>query len=130
MRSSRGIRSRRPQKCQTVSPSSTKPRKSQTPKNYNQRVCIKQDYVIVHKLDEFKDLPWSKLDSDRCSYDWTFGMGGHGFNNWTATISIPDADGEHCHVWELPLQIAAMLRIAKAAAAEEVRHEIRRALGV
>lgn len=87
--------------------------------------------TTVHKLDEFKDLPWDCMDPDRCSYDWSFGTGGHGLPNDALTIQYPDdKKADHWHIWELPTQIAAMVRIARQAEAESVRHDIRQVLGV
>lgn len=87
--------------------------------------------TIVHKVEEFPNLPWHKLDPERCAYDWSFGFGGHGLENWQMTISYPeDEKGDIWHVWVVPQPLASIVKVAKNSEAEETRRKIRIAIGV
>lgn len=78
----------------------------------------------VHKLDEFSSLPWDKLEAAQCTKSWSYGRGGHGFDDWTYTISFLNEDDEHWEIWELPAAIGAMLKISKEIGANEVRRNL------
>ncbi len=85
----------------------------------------------IHKVDEFSNLPWGKLDPDKCTRHWGYGWGGSGFGNRVMTITIPQTeDGCDADVWELPAALIAMIEMAQKIAAENVRREIRRTLGL
>jgi hypothetical protein len=83
---------------------------------------------VVHKLEEFPQLPWDKLDPQECSKDWSFGRGGHGFDNKTYTISM--YEGDICHIWPLPAPIAAMIEMHSSVAVEEALRQVRVALHI
>jgi hypothetical protein len=77
--------------------------------------------TVVHTLAEFPDLPWHKLDPERCTQDWSFGRGGHGFDDKTYTISMYEGR-DVCHIWPIPAPLAAMMRIhSQVAVRERVR---------
>lgn len=84
---------------------------------------------VIHPLSEFAKLPWSSLDPERCTRDWSFGRGGHGFNDQTMTVSIIHPDGS-ADIWELPPQLAAMFKVVKQIERDETRRKIRCALGI
>jgi hypothetical protein len=88
---------------------------------------------VVHKLDEFNLIPWATLDPLECGKEWSFGRGGHGFDDRTFTISTYEAtpeEGDVCHIWPLPDVLCAMLKIHGEASAEEALRNVRNALGV
>lgn len=84
---------------------------------------------IIHKADEFKNLPWDKLDPEKCSRDWSFGRGGHGFHDETYTVSIPrDKDGFIWDIWELPAPLSAMFKMRETCDIADTQRKIRNAI--
>ena len=84
------------------------------------------DITILHKVEEFPNLPWDKLDPERCSYDWSFGWGGYGNRDRTLTISIPD-EHDDClwHIWVVPEPIVAMMNMYRDIGVGELKNKFK-----
>lgn len=83
---------------------------------------------VLHPVSEFKDLPWDNLKPNRCSRDWTFGVGmvNH-FGDNVPYINIVEKDLSS-HIWELPKAFTAIFHTIEKMAANSVRNQISKAL--
>jgi hypothetical protein len=89
------------------------------------------DKDVIHRVSEFADLPWDKLDPDRCTRDWSFGRGGYGLPEGTWTIRVFcnfDDVSLAQDVWVLPPSLAAILDLVGKTSEERGRDNVRDAI--
>ncbi len=73
-----------------------------------------------HSIEEFKDFPWSKLDSD-----WFRSSGGYGINReYKPCLSFYSKDGDR-DSWEIPLELRDLIEHYKERGKDEIRQEFR-----
>ena len=90
------------------------------------------DNLVIHKAEEFTNIPWHTIRPEGCTRDWSLSRGGYGLgDSWHITIY---AEFGVDHVWEMIPHVSVMLDTIKEVygkkGRESVQSQIISALGL
>jgi hypothetical protein len=84
---------------------------------------------IIHPVEEFYQINWSKFKPDDFGKKWSFGRGGYGLRDNQYTISYIH-ENLLADIWVLPDILSLMLKVNEENGSYEAKRQIKIALGI